>query len=148
MNSINITGRLCADPELQKTASGISYSRVTVAVKRPHSADKTDFLPVTAWNHVAEYLCQYGRKGGWAAVSGVLTADTRVMDDGTKRTYYAIQADELNLIGIQSTQTARPAPQPAPAQPAQPSQIPQERYTGPTRPQEMEFGIDDGDLPF
>lgn len=118
MNSSNLVGRLTRDPEMAKTAAGIACARFTVAVKRPHTADKTDFLPCVAWRQAAEYLCQYARKGYLVSVSGYLTAETS--DNGeTRKTYYNIVCDEVSILTSkgktetqQTQQTAPWAPPP------------------------------------
>ena len=54
LNHIVIMGRLTRDPELRKTASGVSVTSFTVAVDRDFSQDgqrETDFLDVV----VAQY---------------------------------------------------------------------------------------------
>ena len=79
MNSINLVGRLTADPELKTTQSGISVCTFSLAVNRPRVKDTTDFINCVAWRQSAEYLCNYGRKGNLVAVSGVLTS--RKYDD-------------------------------------------------------------------
>lgn len=98
MNSINLTGRLTADPELKKTTTNISVCSFTVAVKRPHVKDTTDFIDVTAWRQAAEYIANFGRKGGIVEISGVLT--TRKFEDknGNKRTAYEVSAETLSIL--------------------------------------------------
>ena len=106
MNNINITGNLTKDIELKSTQSGISVCSFNVAVKRPHTKDTTDFIPVTAWRQNAEYLGRYARKGNRVGISGSLT--TRIYEDrdGNKRTAYEILADSVELLESRSyTQT-------------------------------------------
>ena len=57
MNSINLVGRLTADPELKTTQSGISVCTFSLAVNRPRVKDTTDFINCVAWRQSAEYLC-------------------------------------------------------------------------------------------
>ena len=49
MNNSIIMGRLTKDPELKYTSGGKAFTRISVAVKRPYTADKTDFIDVTFW---------------------------------------------------------------------------------------------------
>ena len=44
MNSINIVGRLTADPELRRTQDGTAVCTYSLAVKRPKVKDTTDFI--------------------------------------------------------------------------------------------------------
>lgn len=106
MNNINITGNLTKDIELKSTQSGISVCSFNVAVKRPHTKDTTDFIPVTAWRQNAEYLGRYAHKGNRVGISGSLTARNYEDRDGNKRTAYEILADSVELLESRSsTQT-------------------------------------------
>ena len=111
MNNINITGRLCADPELKTTQSGVSVCSYNLAVKRPKVKDTTDFLTVVSWRQGAEYLAKFGHKGDMVAVSGVLTTRSWEDNNGNKRTSYEIVSDTVELVG--GTKTEQNAQQPA-----------------------------------
>lgn len=132
MNTINITGRLTAAPELKTTQSGISVCVYNLAVKRPKVKDTTDFLPVVSWRQGAEYLCKYGHKGDMVAVSGVLTARSWEDKEGNKRISYEIVSDTVELVGgTKNEQSANITPMPT------------------AKPQQQEFVvISDEDLPF
>lgn len=135
MNTINITGRICADPELKTTQSGISLCVYNLAVKRPKVKDTTDFLPVVSWRQGAEYLCKYGHKGDMVAVSGVLTARSWEDKDGNKRISYEIVTDTVELVGGTRSESTNANITPMPTQPQQ------------TQQQEFVV-ISDEDLPF
>lgn len=120
MNTINITGRLTANPELKTTQSGISVCVYNLAVKRPKVKDTTDFLPVVSWRQGAEYLAKYGHKGDMVAVSGVLTARSWEDKEGNKRISYEIVTDTVELVGgVKNEQSANITPQPTNNQPQQ-----------------------------
>ena len=97
MNSINLVGRLTADPELKTTQSGISVCTFSLAVNRPRVKDTTDFINCVAWRQSAEYLCNYGRKGNLVAVSGLLTSRKYDDSNGNHRVAYEVVCDALNL---------------------------------------------------
>ena len=99
MNSINITGRLTADPELKKTQSGVSVCSYTLAVKRPKVKDVTDFINCVSWRKGAEYLTMYGRKGNMVAVSGVMTSRKWQDNNGNNRVTFEVIADTVELVG-------------------------------------------------
>ena len=66
LNHIVVMGRLTRDPELRKTASGVSVTSFSVAVDRDFSQDRqkeTDFLDVVAWRNTAEFAAKYFTKG-------------------------------------------------------------------------------------
>ena len=97
MNSINLVGRLTADPELKTTQSGKSVCSFTLAVNRPRVKDTTDFINCVAWNQSAEYLTNYGRKGSLVAVTGVLTSRKYDDKDGNHRTAFEVVCDLVSL---------------------------------------------------
>lgn len=104
MNTFVGSGRLTAHPELKKTASGKSVCSFSLAVKRPHVKDTTDFLNFVVWNQGAEYLCKFGKKGNVVAVCGKLTSRKFEDKDGNKRTAFEVVADTVELIGGQKTE--------------------------------------------
>lgn len=145
MNSLDIVGRLTKDPEMTKTASGLSYTRFSVAVKRPHTSDKADFLPCIAWRQAAEYLCQYAKKGYLVSVSGYLTAETA--DNGeTRKTYYNIVCNEVSILTSKGKTETQQTQQTEPwTPPAGNEQFPAGHSY---KPNEMEVDISSDDLPF
>ena len=124
MNSINITGRLCSDPELRRTNDGIACCSFTLAVKRPKSKDTTDFHNFVVWRQGAEYLSQYGHKGDLVGVTGYLTTREWTDKDGNKRKSTEVTCDAVELISSKkSDNTAQQAPKAA-QQSFQPVDIP------------------------
>ena len=97
MNTINLVGRLTADPELKTTQSGKSVCSFTLAVNRPRVKDTTDFINCVSWNQSAEYLTNYGRKGSLVAVTGVLTSRKYDDKDGNHRTAFEVVCDLVSL---------------------------------------------------
>ena len=97
MNSINLVGRLTADPELKQTNSGKSVCSFTLAVSRPRVKDTTDFINCNVWNQSAEYLTSYGRKGNLVAVTGVLTSRKYDDKDGNHRTAFEVVCDLVSI---------------------------------------------------
>ena len=139
MNSINICGRLTADPELKTTQSGVSVCAYNLAVKRPKVKDTTDFLTCVSWRQGAEYISKYGHKGDMVAVSGVLTTRSYEDKNSNKRISYDIVADTVELVGgTKNEQTA----------PTNITQMPQ--YTPNTQASQQDFMtiVSDEDLPF
>lgn len=116
MNSINIVGNLTRDPEMRTTNSGVSVCSFTVAVKRPHSSEATDFLPCVVWRQGADYLGRYAHKGSKVGVSGYLSSRSYEDKDGQRRTVYEINAETVELCESRSasqgqnysTQAAKP----------------------------------------
>ena len=64
-NKVILIGRLTATPEMVKTASDRSFTRVTVAVNRRYKMQngerEADFITVVVWGRLAETLASYAR---------------------------------------------------------------------------------------
>ena len=87
LNHIVVMGRLTRDPELRKTASGVSVTSFSVAVDRDFSQDgqkETDFLDVVAWRNTAEFAAKYFAKGRTAEIlaENIYFGDSKKEDDG------------------------------------------------------------------
>ena len=104
MNSVNLVGRLCADPELRRTGDGTPVCSYSLAVKRPMVKDTTDFPECVSWKQSAEYLSQYGHKGDTVAVSGPLTSRKWKDKNGNNRLSWEIRADNVELISSKKTE--------------------------------------------
>lgn len=88
MNSVSLTGRLCAEPELRKTQSNKSVLSFTLGVADRFNKDHTDFINCIAWNQSAEFLSQYAHKGDLIGVSGRLSQRTY---DGKNGKVYIVE---------------------------------------------------------
>lgn len=75
-NKIMLIGRLTALPEMVKTPSDKSVTRVTVAVNRKFKTQdgirEADFINVVFWGRAAESLASYGNKGSLVSIDGEL----------------------------------------------------------------------------
>lgn len=141
MNTCAFVGRLTSDPELKTTQSGLSVCSFSIAVKRPHVKDTTDFINCVAWRQSAEYLCKYGSKGDMVAVSGTLQSRNYEDKNGNKRTAFDVVADSLSIISGHSNAQATSSP----------AQEPNEKlvaFTSQLKDQGFEEIITDEDLPF
>ena len=120
INSVNLSGRLTRDPEIRTTQNGSKVCSFNIAVDKRMSEDQqekakaegkptADFPQIQVWGKTAEYLCRYGRKGSFVAVSGRL--ETRSYDDRDGRKVYVTEvvADELQLVREQPKEDAGPA---------------------------------------
>lgn len=98
MNSVNLVGRLCADPELRRTGDGTAVCSYSLAVKRPMVKDTTDFPEIVSWRQSAEYLAQYAHKGDIVAVSGTLQGREWTDKDGKKRKSWEVVTTSVELV--------------------------------------------------
>ena len=102
MNTINLTGNICGDLELKQTNSGKSVMQFNLAVKRPHTKDTTDFIPLVLWEQSAEYLSRYAHKGSKIGVSGKLTSRQYEDKNGNKRTVFEVVCDSVEICECKS----------------------------------------------
>lgn len=123
--SITITGNLTGDPELRYTPKGIPVATFTVAATertRDESGQWQDsgalFLRVNVWRDLAEHVAESVVKGDRVIVTGALKQRSYEASDGTNRTVYEIQGDEvaasMRFANVKITKTKRsggPAPE-------------------------------------
>lgn len=75
-NKVILIGRLTATPEMVRTASDKSFSRITLAVNRRYKGQngerEADFITVVVWGRLAETLVSYATKGSLLSIDGEL----------------------------------------------------------------------------
>lgn len=101
LNSVIVMGRMVRDPELRKTPDGIDVTSFRIAVDRdyvkPGEERQTDFFDVVAWRGVANFVCNYFRKGSLIAIHGCLQMRNYEDKNGNRRTVTEIVADKVNF---------------------------------------------------
>lgn len=100
LNHIVLQGRLCKDPELRRTSSGIAVTSFTVAVDRDFSGKdggekETDFIDCVAWRQTGEFVSKYFSKGSMIVVSGRIQIRGWTDKDGNKRKAAEVVADNV-----------------------------------------------------
>lgn len=102
MNRVVLIGRLTKDPELRFTpGSGTAVTTFTLAVDRRQSKNgqrEADFIPIVAWNKVAENVANYMSKGKLVGVSGRIQVRSYEAKDGTRRYVTEVIADEVQFL--------------------------------------------------
>lgn len=90
LNKVDLLGRFVKDPEIKSTQTGKSVVAFTLAVERNFAKKgeqkQTDFINCVAWNHTADFINKYFKKGSMVAVSGSL--QTRTWDDPNGKKNY------------------------------------------------------------
>jgi single-strand DNA-binding protein len=103
--TITLAGNLTSDPQLRFTQSGTPVVTLRVAASQ-RIKDKdtnewkdgdTTFLDVSCWRN-AEAISEQLRKGTSVVVTGTLKQRTYQASDGTDRTTYEVNADEVALV--------------------------------------------------
>ena len=119
LNKTILGGRLTADPELKTTPTGVSVTSFTVAVNRrgkgKDGETKADFINVTAWRGLAEFITRHFRKGSSICVVGEI--QTRSWTDPQGQKHYATEvvADEAYFVDSKG-EAAQPSSQYVPEQ--------------------------------
>jgi single-strand DNA-binding protein len=130
LNRVILIGRLTRDPELKYTSNGRPVSTFTLAVDRGFTNQQgereADFIPIVAWNKLAETIAHNLVKGRLVAVEGKLRVRSYEAKDGGRRYVTEVIADEVQFLdwGKKS-----------------------EKQKEPDYPDEL-TPVDDGDIPF
>jgi single-strand DNA-binding protein len=113
LNTSIIMGRICADPEVRQTPSGVSVCRFTVAVDRNYTKQgeerKADFIDCLAWRSTAEFVGKYFPKGSSIAVQGSIQTGS-YEKDGIKRRTFEILVDNVSFCGSKTEDNNQAAP--------------------------------------
>lgn len=99
MNVSALSGNLVATPELKVTPSKVPVCSFTIAVKRPKTKDKTDFIDCVAWRQTAEFITRNFQKGSAIEVSGPITSRMYEDKNGNKRKAVEIVVDSVSFSG-------------------------------------------------
>ena len=102
MNKVEITGRLTADPEVRYTQgqNPLAVARFTVAVNRRYKKQNgpdADFIPVTAFGKLAEFVEKYFKKGMKAEVTGRIETDSYSNKEGKRVYTWGVTAEEIDF---------------------------------------------------
>jgi single-strand DNA-binding protein len=102
VNKVFLVGRLCTDPELKYTPSGVAVVNFRVAVDRSFQnasgERETDFIDVVAWRQNAEFVDTYLRKGRLVLVEGRLQVRQWQTPDGQRRRNTEVVADHVRAL--------------------------------------------------
>lgn len=100
-NSVILTGRLTADPELKTTQSGVSVTSFSIAVQRKYKSGEeaeTDFINIVAWRQSAEFVCKYFAKGNMIGIEGSIQTRRYTDRDGNSRTAFEVAANNVQFV--------------------------------------------------
>jgi single-strand DNA-binding protein len=102
LNKVILIGRLCTDPELKYTPSGVAVLNCRIAVDRNYAnaqgERETDFIDIVAWRQQAEFVNKYITKGRLIAVEGSLQIRQWLAPDGQKRRSAEVVADSVQPL--------------------------------------------------
>jgi single-strand DNA-binding protein len=103
MNLVVLVGRVVGPPELRYTPGGKGVAQFTIAVDRtrggkPGQEKETDFIPIVAWERLAEICNEYLTKGKLISIQGALRTRTYETQDGQKRKAFEVVASEMQML--------------------------------------------------
>lgn len=102
MNKAILIGRLTRDPEIRYTQSGKAVASFNLAVDRRVSKDSNaptaDFIPIVAWDKLAEVIGKHLSKGRRVMIEGRIQVRSYEGQDGAKRYVTEIIAQEMEFL--------------------------------------------------
>ena len=153
-------GRLCSDPELRQTQSGIASCRFTVAANRKYKNEQTgeydaDFITCVAWRQTAEFISRYFSKGKMIALEGTLRTGSYQDRNHDDVTHYTtdVMVDNVEFCGDKGGSNSGQAPAAQTQQKSAQSVVNAAAAAGVQTSQDYDLSefeeiISDGDVPF
>jgi len=105
MNKVILVGRLAQDPEVRYTQSGKAVASFTIAVNRFTGGGQreADFIPIVAWEKLAETCGNNLTKGQRVLVEGRLQIRSYETNDGQKRRVAEVIAQNIEFLERKQT---------------------------------------------
>ncbi len=162
INKVILVGNLGNDPETKYTQGGMAVTKISLATtsvrkdRDGNQQEKTEWHRVTFFGKLGEIAGEYLRKGSQCYVEGRITYSEHTGDDGQKRYYTDIIADEMQMLGGRGDGGGggggggyeRSGDRGGRAQPAQ-RREPQRQAPASSQPADFgDSGFDDDDIPF
>lgn len=157
LNKVVLLGNITRDPEIRKSASGVTIARLRLAVNelaRDRATGQTKeiacYVDVTVWDRQADACGQYLQKGSQILVDGRLVYDEWKTPQGESRSRLSVRADRVQFLngtkrleGGQQTAPQQPQGGQPPSAASQSASAPQ-----PAPPPASPLSEDDENLPF
>lgn len=108
INKVILVGNLGNDPEVKYTQGGMAITKVSLATstvrkdKDGNQQEKTEWHRVTFFGKLGEIAGEYLKKGSQVYVEGRITYSELTGDDGQKRYFTDIVADDMQMLGGRS----------------------------------------------
>ena len=155
INKVILVGNLGADPDTRYMPSGKAVTNIRSATseswkdRQPgDQQERTEWHSVVMYDKLGEIAAEYLRKGSQVYVEGEIRYSEHTGDDGQKRYYTDIIANEMQMLGGRGERTEGGGDRPARSA----GGPPQRRESAPSRPAPKvnEFADDfaDDDIPF
>jgi single-strand DNA-binding protein len=114
MNKVILVGRLTQDPEVRYTQSGKAVASFTIAVNRfsGQGQKEADFIPVVAWEKLAETCGNNLTKGQRVLIEGRLQIRSYEANDGQKKRVAEVIASGMEFLERKQTSADDKEPNP------------------------------------
>ena len=103
LNKVLIMGRIVRPIELKSTKSGTAVSTFTIAsdsdYKNQDGERRTEFIDVTVWNKLAEFVNRNLVKGQQIVVEGSLASNSWADNNGNRRISYYVNCSNIYFAG-------------------------------------------------
>lgn len=83
-NSVHLTGRFVADPELRTTPSEKEVTNFSLVPLNTRKDEKVDYINCVAWGNTAKAICEYFEKGKPISLVGHLASSNYENKEGNK----------------------------------------------------------------
>ncbi len=107
-----IVGNVGRDPESRFLQSGAQVTSFSVAVTRRwkdrqtnEQRENTNWYRVSCWGGLADVAKNYVKKGTQVMITGTVTANSYVAQDGQARASLELRADNLQMMGSRGDAT-------------------------------------------
>lgn len=103
MNNVILIGRLTRDPEIKYVGQS-NHIKVefSIAVDRNYiskdGARGVDFIPIEAWNNLAEFASSFLHKGDRVGIEGRILIEKYINKEGKNRTISKVKVDNFKLL--------------------------------------------------
>lgn len=105
INKVILVGNLGNDPETRYTQGGKAVTKISLATssvrkdRDGNTQEKTEWHRVTLFDKLGEIAAEYLRKGSQVYIEGRITYSESTGDDGQKRYFTDIVANEMQMLG-------------------------------------------------
>ena len=108
VNKVILVGRLAQDPEVRYTQSGKAVASFNLAVNRYGQKDSADFIPIVAWEKLAEVIGNNLKKGAQVLVEGRMQVRSYETQDGQKRRVTEVIVQNVEFLGSKKSNESTP----------------------------------------
>ncbi len=106
MNVVTLIGNLASEVELRPLDGDQKLASFLLAVDRPGSEGKADFVRIAAWGKQAEACARFLAKGRRVAVDGKLRSRSWQEADGKRRNAVEVSANSVQFLQARENGTS------------------------------------------